>query len=229
MEEVIAAADVPRAAAYRLWTSRERFTSDVLEQLALGQTLPSTLRPDEIDIVVDEVAASTSPQDDARTVLCSLTALAIEREFDLLTDSDAWRAFLALEAAVASLPDPGRRTTLVRRFIEAEAANAARIAEIYRAVGAALELRPNSEQALLDAAHAARILTRGLIGEAIREGVSPAERAALRRRLSTSTSAIFGQTFQPDGDGTAPVDWQQSVLAVFRRSRSTERDLRNTT
>ncbi|WP_199859949.1 hypothetical protein [Thermobifida halotolerans] len=215
MEEVIAAADVPRAAAYRLWPSREKFTADVLDRLAEGQTIP-TLGLTEIASVVQEVEAKTAGGAGALDVACTLMALAVESEFDLLTTSDAWRAFLAFEAAVASIPDAERRRHLLRRLSEAEAQNGTRLAGLYRGVAEALGLRPSSDEALLDAAHAARVLARGLVSEAVREGSTESEQAASRRCLGTATAALIRDVFVPVGDGSLPRDWPQAVLTAIQ-------------
>lgn len=213
MEEVIAAADVPRAAAYRLWPTRERFAAAVLDRLAEGQTLP-TLGLVEIDAVIRDTADDASAGSDPLDVACALTARLVEREFDFLVVSDAWRAFLAVEAAVASLSDAHQRTQLLQHLADAEDQNASRLAALYRAVGQALGLFACSEQALIDAAHAARTLARGFITAGVR-AATPDDRGASRRRLAAATSALIRSVFTQRSDDSLPVDWWQAARGAI--------------
>lgn len=114
----------------------------------------------------------------ALDIACDLPALAVEREFDILLASDSWRASVSFETVVASLTDAPRRDRMLRRFAAADEQHDHRIGELYEAVIRALGLRPTSRDALLDVAHCARLLDRGLA-----QGVTSTFRCRRRRRM----------------------------------------------
>lgn len=210
MEEIITAADVSRATAYRLWPSREEFSAAVLEKLAEGQVLPVLDRAG-MEEVVREVDARTLGATAAIDVACDLLGAAVSREFEALIASHGWRAFVAYEAVVASLSDARQRGRLLRRIADVDEQHDRRLGELYRAVVAALGLRPTAPDALSDVAHSARLLDRGFAHEVLRGDGSAGAIDVVRRRLSVSSAALLRGALESDGR-MPPVGWPRAVL-----------------
>lgn len=215
MEDIIAAADVPRATAYRLWPSREIFATDVLDRLARGQSTP-TLDLEAIETAVHAVAAEVSAGAEGIEIVGMLMGTIIEKEFDLLVDSHPWRAFLAYETALSSIPDPDQRARLLNRLAENEERTTHGIALLYGRVAAALGLRPRAEDSLLLAAQASRVLARGLVNDAVRETSTPQRRHADRRCLRESTSDLLRAALDTEEGSGLPSSWPNDVITEIR-------------
>lgn len=215
MEDIISAADVPRATAYRLWPSREIFATDVLDRLARGQSTP-TLDREAIETAVHDVAAEVPAGARGIEIVGMLMGTIIEREFDLLVDSHPWRAFLAYETALSSIPDPDQRTRLLDRLAGEEERTTTDISHLYGRVAAALGLQPRAEDSLVVAAQASRVLARGLVSDAVRETSTPQRRDADRRCLRESTSNLIRAALDADNGSGPPSSWPNDVITEIR-------------
>lgn len=214
MEDIISAADVARAAAYRIWPSRDAFTAAVLDRLAEGQVFPA-LDYEDMTSVVRTIETRMPRTALSVDIACELLALAVEREFEILISSDAWRAFVLFEAVVASLADTQRRERKLRQLAAVDEEHDQRIGELYEVVVQALGLQPTSRQALLDVARCARLLDRGLAQDVMREPASPTVRHISRRRLATATAALLRAALVVD-DRNPPEDWAEAVLSAIQ-------------
>lgn len=212
MEEVIAAADVPRAAAYRLWPARARFTEDVLEHLAQGRRVP-TLSAADVDAVVAQVRADCGEDATPRQVVGELMARAVDLEHTRLAASQEWRGFLAFDAVVAAIPEAPTRERLLAGAARAEEEGIEQLVELYTAVAQALGMRERSQGSLRDAARAARVLARGLQTDAVRSG--SVEQG--RRVLAAASAAIIREALA-GGEGRVQAGWDREVREAIRAS-----------
>ncbi|HEY6738189.1 MAG TPA: hypothetical protein VI076_05015 [Actinopolymorphaceae bacterium] len=108
-EEVIRKAGVARSAAYRKWPYKDLFFSDLLEELARGDS-PAIAVPNREAIetigkvVLDRLDWLVTP-----SLRLALAAEVLRRgaldEFETFRSSTAWRTYLALHATFVGLPD----------------------------------------------------------------------------------------------------------------------------
>ncbi|MFI6392270.1 TetR/AcrR family transcriptional regulator [Nonomuraea sp. NPDC050547] len=200
-EEVIREAGVARSAVYRRWPYKDLFFSDLLKELAKGET-PALAGdgPAALAAVRRVVGAHAEWRRDPGLRLAlageALRGLAWQ-EFEGFHRSAEWRTYLALHATFLSLPDGGLRQEVCEALAASERALTARLAAFYREAAGlfGLRLRPGATYESVAAMAGATV--RGLVL------MTPADPGVLTRRIMASP---FG--------APEPAEWSEPALAV---------------
>jgi len=108
LEEVIRRARVPRSSAYRLWSYKDDYISDLLCYLAGAGSWFSdrpVMTPETTTVVrqlVDENRALLARPEGRRALLCEIVRVTAESNYLMLSQSPQWRLHMALEATLGS-------------------------------------------------------------------------------------------------------------------------------
>ncbi|MEJ7648286.1 MAG: hypothetical protein WKF57_04420 [Nakamurella sp.] len=148
-EEVIVHAGVSRSAAYRCFPNKDAFHARLLCTLADSswagvaafdaQTISVAVRT-----VVRRRAELETPAGRS-AVMMDACRLAAERNFCSLVTSPGWRTYIALNAALLSMPDGAVRTDLAAALSSAETKFIDLMASFYRAMGKVIGMRLRPE------------------------------------------------------------------------------------
>jgi AcrR family transcriptional regulator len=145
MEEVIGAAGVSRASAYRRWPYKDLFFGDVLVELARATELSdhSHRLAERVRAVLPGDAAQLRTEAGRRDLAVELVRMVTEANVEAISSAPAWLTYLAVNATFLGLPEGevrGRVGAAVaeatRRFTAGRAAIYAEMAQLlgYRLV-----------------------------------------------------------------------------------------------
>lgn len=109
LEEVIQRARVPRSSVYRMWPYKDDYVDDLLCHLAGPGSVfadrvvfdPETISV--IDKVLTENKQMIATEQGRRALLCEVVRLAAARNYDALSESQAWRFHSALIATLGRI------------------------------------------------------------------------------------------------------------------------------
>lgn len=135
MDGVIKEAGVPRASAYREWSSREAFQLDLLCDLA-GPSWQGTAAFDEETIrLVRQIVADNlellSTVDGRRRLLHEVVRQGAHQNFETLTSSPQWLAYVTLTGAVMSIDDDGQKERVLGALRNSEGTFIGRMGDFY--------------------------------------------------------------------------------------------------
>ncbi len=121
-EDVIRAADVSRASAYRRWPSRDAFVEDVLVELAHGAHQPAVgaAVAERAADVLREYATRLADPDGRHDLFVDLVRLTLEIDLAATAASPEFRTYLALRAAFAGIQDPALRERIASALARSE-------------------------------------------------------------------------------------------------------------
>lgn len=144
MEDVIAAAGVPRGSVYRIWPYRDDFIGDLLVRMAGPDWFgTAALDMETLDLVVRTLAQHDrfdTPKDRRRAVLKAVR-LAAERNFSFLANSADWKVYIALIATSGGSGDPKIRSRVADALARSDARFTTEMAKFYELVSRFLGLR----------------------------------------------------------------------------------------
>lgn len=134
-EEVIGAAGVSRASAYRRWPHKDLFFGDLLLELARAADLA-----DEGAALVAGAAAELAARAEelgagsARTdLVVDLLRRVMEADAEAIARSPRWRTYVALHVTFSGLPDGRLRQEVAEALVATEREFTARRAEVFAA------------------------------------------------------------------------------------------------
>lgn len=124
LEQIVAAAGVPRSSAYRLWPTKGDFLDAFLLDLA-GPNWSGTAAfdRDTIRVCVKVFQDRTHWVTDAagrRELLRELVRVGAQQNFDAIVESVEWRTYVALNATVISMADENIAHQIEMKLQEAE-------------------------------------------------------------------------------------------------------------
>ena len=212
-EEVIAHAGVPRSAAYRCFPTKDAYYAQLLCTLADSSWAgTAAYDPHTISVAlrtVMERRAELHTEQGRAAVMTDACRLAAERNFHALVTTPGWRTYIALNAALLSMPDGPLRTDLAAALSRAETRYIELMASFFRAMGKVIGMRLRPEFGD-DYRTLAALSTSVLEGLGLRHALNPDV---------TSTrfvSAPF-DTGTPVGPGT---DWSLGAIGYAAIIRS---------
>jgi|GEM_PF-443555 len=169
LEDVIAEAGVSRSAVYKRWPRKEQYYGDLLLRLA-GKAHPALAAYDSgTQEVVFRIALENHEQFRTPTgrhqLLVEMCRLGALRNFNALRERKDWRIYMAIHAAMLTLPENDYRAALVDTLKQSERTFVARMVEFYTIIITALGYRFREN----DSALGMREFT--LLGAAAVEGV----------------------------------------------------------
>lgn len=164
MEEVIAAAGVSRASAYRRWPRREDFLADVLVAVVRRTTLVPE-GPEDIARLLALIETArprlTDPQV-RRDLVVEGLRVSVDADVRRILASPAFRTYLSVSATCAGLADDGVRTAVSAALARTEADFTARRAGVYANLAVMIGYRPVEPGAVEALASAAGMLMSGI-------------------------------------------------------------------
>jgi AcrR family transcriptional regulator len=228
-EDVIRESGVSRAAAFRLWPSRDLFTGElVLEmaRLAIPADPGGTIEGSELirGVLVDRLGELATPEGQWTLVLDLLRDVSAA-DFDLTSGADSlWRTYLALHITVDSMP-PGELRTQIKEAVDAaQAATIQRIAGTYGRFATLLGLRLKrpDEFGVGKLAELMLALIRGLaLSARLGADDGDAVRVAAAHLPDLGAEALMAAAYEPDPD----VVWDEARIAALRDYLITTKDL----
>lgn len=142
-EEVIGAAGVSRASAYRRWPHKDLFFGDLLLELARAADLA-----DEGAALVAAASAELAAragelgEEPTRTdLVVDLLRRVMEADADVIARSPRWRTYVALHVTFSGLPDGRLRQDVAAALAATEREFTARRAEVFAAFAALVGYR----------------------------------------------------------------------------------------
>lgn len=162
LEEIIAAAQVPRATVYRQWPSQEAYVADLLAELferpefALGFSAATT---ESLTAALQQHQSLLGTPRGRKAVMRELIRVAAETNYRELPASTAWQAYEALHLAAAHNSDPTLSETARRieqRFIDFNTG-------LYQKALDTLGLRPKPPHTAHSVAVAAHLVVTGIV------------------------------------------------------------------
>ncbi len=197
MEQIIEAAGVSRASAYRIWRNRAEFQAFAIDQALAVHSSPTLGREEVVAIARRAVL----PDDrDRRACAARFIADSADAELTIFTGSERWRAFVAVRALAMTSPDPGLR----ERLAQIDTQDRDRLTGHYRTIAHALELQPIDPEGVEHLAGSALQLARGTLGHLAGD---TADTHALRTGYLTGLVALVRGTFADAVGGAIDPDW----------------------
>ncbi|MDT0165791.1 hypothetical protein Q9R32_09500 [Actinotalea sp. AC32] len=147
MEDLIAAAQVPRSSVWRLWTSKAEYSAELISTAVDpdGADLRrANFDPTSRDVAVEMLGTfegRLGTPEERRAALCELTRVLTRRNVERLVASPAWRTYSALLATAPAVTPTEARARLVGRLEEAEAQYHDAMTTFYETVFPRLGLR----------------------------------------------------------------------------------------
>ncbi|WP_265447418.1 TetR/AcrR family transcriptional regulator [Flexivirga meconopsidis] len=215
MEEVIEAAGVSRAAAYRKWPNRDVLVRDVLQHVA-DSVEPPTVSAAEADRLVQRIARRHKqiPANRLQIAADLLTEAALLEVAHLL-DSGEWRDYLLLVAAVDTLPEGDVRDSIAKTLAVAEERRSAGVVAAYDVVTETLGLRLRAGRTQVSLARVATAMIRGSVTDAWRSADRGA-RSRVTDDVKVAFPALLAAYLEPDPTAEVPADWPRRVRESVR-------------
>ncbi|HRA51989.1 hypothetical protein [Actinotalea sp.] len=217
MEDLIAAAEVPRSSVWRIWPGKWEYLVDVLAMAADPQGA-NLLRP-PLDEPTLEIAVASAHErldllvtpEGRRVLLLETVRVALEHNYRVHSTSTSWRTYMALLSTVNAIADDDARRKIAVRLQAAERTGfIAVMARFYESLSAALGLRLRAPQYTFEhIALAGSALVEGL---AIRNAILEADEvSAPGVERPTLDELLHGEL--PGPQGTGP--WTTTALAFL--------------
>jgi AcrR family transcriptional regulator len=126
IEDLIAAAGVPRSSVWRLWATKAHYVTDLLvaaadpdaPDLFHAPLDPATVGGTHALLASFEDHLSTPAE--RRAALTEVTRTIARRHYEMVAGSPLWRTYLALLATLPAMTDPTTREQLVPQLYAAE-------------------------------------------------------------------------------------------------------------
>jgi AcrR family transcriptional regulator len=217
MEDLIAAAEVPRSSVWRIWTAKADYAADLLVSAVDphgADLLRTFVDQDTLDLAEAQLAAHAdrlhSPAA-RRGVLEEVVRTAVEHNHAVFAVNCPWRTYVALLASLPAIQRAPVRQAIADRMYEAEREFAARMGEFYAAVARRVGIRLRRADAGWEAmALACSAVVEGLaLRSEIAEPGTPAAGSPWPR-LPTIGELVAG----PRGAGS-PEEWTTAGIAIL--------------
>lgn len=190
MEQIIEAAGVSRASAYRIWPNREEFHAFAIDQVLSVHSAP-TLGPEELAAIAHR---ATVPDDrDRRACAARFIADCADAELAVFTGSERWRAFVNVRALATASAIPGLR----ERMVAIDREDRARLSRHYRAAANALDLQPVDPDGIDQLAGSALALARSTLTQLTLDPDDHAPRVAYGATLVALVRGTFADAVGP--------------------------------
>ncbi|HWS58427.1 MAG TPA: hypothetical protein VN257_07810 [Actinotalea sp.] len=221
MEDLIAAAEVPRSSVWRIWPGKWDYLVDVLVAAADVEGA-NLLRPDLDEDAIGHAVASLEEHAELladpagrRTLLLATVRIALEHIYRGYSRSREWRTYVTLIATVNSVGDEAARRRIGARLHAAERVEViAAVTPLYERACEALGLRLRQPGYTFEhVALAGWALVEGLaLRNAILEATGRDGDAEPPLR-PTLDDLLNGELVGPDGPGGAP--WSTAAVAFL--------------
>lgn len=211
MEDLIAAAEVPRSSVWRIWTAKAEYAADLLISAVdpRGADLLRTYLDEQTLAVAEallvEHADRLETPEQRRAALEDIIRTAIEHNYLLLAGSRAWRTYFALLASLPAIQDERVRHAIASRMYEAEREFTVRMGEFWASLATRVGIRLRRPDAGWESmALACSAVVEGL---AVRSEIyDPVPREAEPQPSSPARTTGDGRTTD-DGPAAAWTDW----------------------
>jgi hypothetical protein len=228
MEDLIAAAEVPRSSVWRIWTAKAEYAADLLVSAAdpRGANVLRTIIDEEtLDIAEAQLAARADQlgtPEARRAALEHIVRTAVEHDYLTFAGSRAWRTYFALLASLPAVHQMQVRQAIAARMYEAEREFAARMGAFYAAIAPRVGIRLRRPEAGWEAMSLAcsavveGLALRSEIYEPVEREPEPplgrATRVGAPQDNGSRTGSGAGTGTPADGnpagsDGEGSVDW----------------------
>jgi AcrR family transcriptional regulator len=142
-EDLIRGADVSRSAAYRRWPHKDLFFSDLVK--ALAEDIVPSIMADELELMRRVIAGHPdwldTPELRHGLVVELMRQLSL-LDFQALSQSSAWRTYLALHATFTGIPDGELRDQVRAAIARSEERHLTRVAAAWQQLTALFGYRP---------------------------------------------------------------------------------------
>lgn len=211
MEDLIAAAEVPRSSVWRIWTAKAEYAADLLISAVdpRGADLLRTFLDEQTlgvaETLLAEHADRLGTPEQRRAVLEEIIRTAVEHNYLLLAGSRAWRTYFALLASLPSVQDERVRRAIAARMYEAERAFTVRMGEFWASLASRVGIRLRRPDAGWESmALACSAVVEGL---AVRSEIyDPVPRESEPEPTTPARPATDGSTAD-DGATSVWIDW----------------------
>lgn len=215
MEDVIAAAAVPRASVYRLWPYRGDFIGDLLEHMAS----PDWFGSGSYDVGTLKLATETVIAHKDRmftpegrlAVTSEAIRVAAERNYDYIASDPNWKIYISLIATSGGARDPVTRARVAAALAESDARFTTNMATFYGLMGLLMGFRPRPSCTYDHLAAAGAAVVEGL---ALRRVLVATAEAADGDDPRTRLGALVADRVRGPGlDGDA--EWSLAALGFL--------------
>lgn len=147
MEDLIAAAEVPRSSVWRIWTAKADYAADLLVSAVDpdgADLLRTFIDQDTLDLAEAQLAAHADRLDSPaarRAALEEIVRTAVEHNYAVFAGSRPWRTYVALLASLPAVHQGHVRQAIAAGMYEAEREFAARMGEFYAAIAQRVGIR----------------------------------------------------------------------------------------
>lgn len=217
MEDLIAAAEVPRSSVWRIWTAKAEYAADLLVSAVdpRGANVLRTLLDEEtLDVAEAQLAAHADrlgTPEARRAALEHVVRTAVEHNYLAFAGSRAWRTYFALLSSLPAVHQMPVRQAIAARMYEAEREFAARMGAFYAAIAPRVGIRLRRPEAGWEAmALACSAVVEGLalrseIYEPVQREPEPATVSRSGTPTATDAATDSGTS---TGDEDEAVDWR---------------------
>jgi AcrR family transcriptional regulator len=201
-EEVIRHAGVSRSAAYRRWSHKDLFFSDLVTRLARDAT-PALIADETVlwQRILSELAQWISTPRLRARLFSELMRQVIELEYEAVITAPPWRTYIALHATSASIADEALRERVRAVLADSDQAVIAKIAASWEGLAGLFGFRLRPELA-----------TAGF--ETLAATLSPTLRGFQIAALATPELTTRRVHVAPVPD-TPPADWTLPAIAII--------------
>jgi AcrR family transcriptional regulator len=147
MEDLIAAAEVPRSSVWRIWTAKAEYAADLLVSAVdpRGANVLRTILDEEtLDVAQAQLAGLADRLDTPgarRAALEHIVRTAVEHNYLTFAGSRAWRTYFALLASLPAVHQMQVRQAIAGRMYDAEREFAARMGTFYATIAPQVGIR----------------------------------------------------------------------------------------
>lgn len=187
-EQLIRIADVPRSSVFRVWDTKEAFFAEVMAKLIEPHSIETEVFDPESIVIGHKVihenrklyvrSDGTRDPEATRAVMREAIRRAVGNNFQVVSETSAWRTYGALTATLPSL-DEDNRKVVQKALAQEEEYFIARMAGIYRDFMNTLHLKFKDGFTEEIVAGLAASLIGGMIGRALVNPRSASEKILL--------------------------------------------------
>lgn len=208
MESVIAEAGVARAAAYRIWPTREALNEAVVQRVADG-VRAATVSPAAVRRLISEVAGRQGPGAAPLEVAVEIVDGATRLDVRAMLRSPDWRGYFMTAAIADAMPEGELRRSLRETLSRAEQEHVEHIAQIYRTTAEVLGLSLVAGASFEVFARLASLLVHGAMAEAVRGASPPAVAADL---AAAGLVSLLRATVEDPLGAQLPKEWAATLV-----------------